>query len=276
MWAAYFNCVEIFVRFATLLLISTSTPTSHAWGGDSWNGDNGWKEYEKEECLHLESLYPPDKHGYIHEDIILDRHVLLDYTCLESSGVSKIHGNLEIGPSIHLQRVNLQGLKLVTGSFALLGIYNDNHDDHDERGLTLHAQHLEEVHEFLQIRYTSFRTFDIPRLRLVGRTLEIKDNPVLQAFDLPHLHTVGLHLVIQDNPTLLKIYLPRLKIIRWDLWIQYNTMLRCIETPELTTIGEDYELHFCGDLVDILHPKLEYIGEDFEIYSITANEMRVS
>lgn len=244
-----------------LIIIAILFSPTTAWTGYSRKNDIN------DECLHIESLYPPDGRGLIHEDVIFDRHVLLKYKCVESREITKINGNLEIGPSKYLERISLHSLKVIGGSLAILGVYNEEYD-HGGKGLTLHARHLEEVREFLQIRYTSLRTFEIPRLKLVGRTLEIKDNPILQEFDLPNLHTVGLHLVIQDNPTLLKIYLPRLEIIRWDLWIQYNTKLSHIETPELTTIGEDYELHFCGDLVDILHPKLDYIGEDFEVYSL--------
>jgi hypothetical protein len=214
------------------------------------------------DCLKLESLYHPDDMGVISADIVLDRKVLSDYTCLESSVVKKVEGNIEIGPSKFLTNIQLSGLEIVVGSLAVIGVSNSRSI------LTFDACDLREVHEFLQIRYTDLRTLEIPNLVMVGRTFELKDHPYIESFDFPLLQLVGLHLIVQDNPVLQTIYLPSLVQIRWDLWIQYNTQLKTINAPELLTIGEDYELHYCGSLVNINHPKLRFIGEDLEVYSL--------
>eukprot|EP00984_Skeletonema_dohrnii_P012716 scaffold5190_cov92-Skeletonema_dohrnii-CCMP3373.AAC.6 len=219
-------------------------------------------------CLQLESLYHPDSNGVIYADIIIDKRILKKHTCIVSSRVKKVEGNVEIGPSVYLQKVVLTGLEVVVGSLALLGVINDHDDQYTySEAPTFRADDLQEVHEFLQIRYNGLNTLGLPSLTFVGRTLELKDNPHLQEFDFPLLQEVGLHLIIQDNPNLSEIYLPKLTTIRWDLWIQYNTHLETIDTPELSYIGEDYELHFCGDLLTINHPNLVWIGEDLEIYS---------
>jgi hypothetical protein len=231
---------------------------SHSMSQDYYGGN----------CLQLEMLYRPDSDGVIYADIVIDKRVLGKHKCLVSSRVKKVEGNVEIGPSAYLRKVVLTGLEVVVGSLALLGVIND----HSNNAPTFHADELQEVHEFLQIRYNGLNTLDLPSLTFVGRTLELKDNPHLQKFDFPVLQEVGLHLIIQDNPNLYEISLPKLKTIRWDLWIQYNTHLETIDTPELTYIGEDYELHYCGDLINIRHPQLVWIGEDLEVYSLISIE----
>ena len=238
------------------------------WSDDGWNwAADGWQK----ECLQLESLYQPDRNGVIYADVVLDRNILAEHVCLESNGVSKVEGNVEIGPSEYLRKIDLNGLHVVTGSLALLGVIDDGYENNARRDATsptFQADCLEEVHEFLQIRYNDFTNLELPGLTFVGRTLELKDNPQLRDFDFPVLRNIGLHLIVQDNPYINRIYLPSLERIRWDLWIQYCPNLEVIDTPKLTYIGEDYELHYCGSLLTIRHPLLAWIGEDFEVYSL--------
>ena len=73
---------------------------------------------------------------------------------------------------MYLQKVVLTELEVVVGSLALLGVINDHDDQYTySEAPTFHVDDLQEVHEFLQIRYNGLNTIELPSLTFVGRTL---------------------------------------------------------------------------------------------------------
>lgn len=205
-----------------------------------------------------------DAGGVVQQDIILDRSVLGQYTCLESTLIKRLEGNLEIGPSKYLSSIELNGLETIVGSLALIGLGRQS----DEDDVTFRASQLLEVNENILIRATNIGYLSLPSLKRVDRSLELADNLRLADLNMDSLKQVGLHVTIRGNARLINISLPMLSTIRWDLVVVANAGLLSIDLPLLQTIGEDFELHWCGSLKNISLPVLNKIGEDLEFYAL--------
>lgn len=89
--------------------------------------------------------------GTVQKDVILNADVLSGYNSVALGPIKEIEGNLEIGPCAGISNINLDGLKKIHGSLALLGIANATRS----LPVTFTGRGLSDVYENIQVQVNS-------------------------------------------------------------------------------------------------------------------------